>query len=127
MMEGTMDRMDSYREIIQENIDYDVMVHDNPQDQELLDGYVELMAETCCSRGGFVRINRTNMPVEVVKSRLLKLTREHISYVVTCMKGVTTQIRNIRAYMLSSLYNAPTTIDQYYSSLVSYHSVATSG
>ena len=60
------------------------------------------------------------MPLDVVRSRFLKLTGEHIGYVVDCLRKNTTRIKNIRAYMLTALYNAPTTMDQYYTSLVSH-------
>ena len=112
--------METYREVIRENIEYDVLVIDNPNDVDLIDGYVELMVETCCTQGGSIRVNKQYLPSTVVKSRFLKLTREHISYVISCMKNITTRISNIKAYMISALYNAPVTIDQYYSSLLSY-------
>ena len=119
-MDSMMDEMELYRELIQENIEYEVLVHDNPLDADLIDGYVELMVETCCTKGGSIRVNKQYLPAAVVKSRILKLTREHITYVMSCMKNNTTRIGNIKAYMLSALYNAPVTMDQYYSSLVSY-------
>ena len=118
--DSMMDAMEMYRELIQENIEYEVLVHDNPQDVDLIDGYVELMVETCCTRSGSIRVNKQYFPVAVVKSRFLKLTREHINYVMTCMKNNTTRIGNIKAYMISALYNAPVTMDQYYTSLLSY-------
>ena len=119
-VDGLMDEMETYREVIRENIEYDVLVIDNPNDVDLIDGYVELMVETCCTQGGSIRVNKQYLPATVVKSRFLKLTREHISYVISCMKNITTRISNIKAYMISALYNAPVTIDQYYSSLLSY-------
>ena len=119
-MDSTMEMMGIYRELIQENIEYDILVHDNPYDVELINGYVELMVETCCTRSGSIRVNKQYFPVAVVKSRFLKLTREHILYVLSCMKNNTTRIGNIKAYIISALYNAPVTMDQYYTSLVSY-------
>ncbi len=115
----TMDTMDSYRRVIKANIDYDVLLIDHPADRELIDSYVELMAEICTSKRQTVRISREDLPVEVVRSRFLKLTGEHISYVLECMKKTTTSISNIKAYLLAALYNAPLTMEQYYASLVS--------
>ena len=66
------------------------------------------------------RINREEIPTEVVKSRMLKLNKEHISYVLDSMQKNTTLVGNIKAYTLSALYNAPVTISQYYTSLVSH-------
>ena len=98
----------------------EILLQDNPYDRERLDGFVELMAEVCCSRRPTVRINQEDMCTEVVKSRLMKLDSEHIRYVMDCLDKNTTLIGNIRAYTLSALFNAPVTISQYYSSLVSH-------
>ena len=115
-----MDEMDSYRELIKENISYDLLLQENPYDDELIDGYVELMVDACCSSRPSIRISGEEIPTAVVRSRFLKLNKEHISYVMDSMRQNTTRITNIRAYMLSALYNAPLTISQYYTSLVSH-------
>ena len=112
--------MDYYREQIKENIDYDLLQHDYPHKMDRIDGYVELMAETCCTGRETVRVNGENMPAAMVWDRLLKLGREHICYVMDAMDANTTRIGNIRAYTLSALYNAPTTMEQYYAALVSH-------
>lgn len=114
------DRMDAYRELIKENIDYDILLSQHPYDGETIEGYVELMVEVCCSQREFIRINREEVPTEVVKSRMLKLNMEHISYVLDSLQKNTTLVGNIKAYTLSALYNAPVTISQYYTSLVSH-------
>ena len=72
-----MDEMDSYRELIQENISYDLLLQENPYDDELIDGYVELMVDVCCSKRPAIRISGEEIPTEVVKSRFLKLNKEH--------------------------------------------------
>ena len=115
-----IDRMDAYRELIKENIEYDILLQDNPYDRERLDGFVELMAETCCSSRKSIRINQDDMSAEVVKSRFLKLDSGHIRYVMDCLDKNTTLVGNIRAYTLTALFNAPVTISQYYASLVSH-------
>ena len=115
-----MDAMDAYRELIKENIDYDILLSQHPYDGETIEGYVELMVEVCCSQREFIRINREEVPTEVVKSRMLKLNMEHISYVLDSLQKNTTLVGNIKAYTLSALYNAPVTISQYYTSLVSH-------
>lgn len=115
-----MDKIDSYRELIKENIGYDILLLDNPYEKERIDGFVELMTETVCSGRKTIRINQEDMPAEIVKSRLLKLDSEHIRYVMDCLNKNTTLVGNIRAYTLSALFNAPVTISQYYSSLVSH-------
>ena len=115
-----MDEMDGYRELIKENIDYDLLLTEHPYDEDTLEGYVELMVEVCCSRRDFIRIAGEEMPTGVVKSRFLKLTHEHIAYVLDSLSQNTTLVKNIKAYTLAALYNAPTTISQYYASLVSH-------
>ena len=89
-------------------------------EQDLLDGYVELMLEICCSTRQSVRICGQEVPTEVVKSRFLKLNSEHIGYVMDSLKSNTAKIGNIKAYTLAALYNAPVTMGQYYTSLVSH-------
>lgn len=115
-----MDEMDSYRELIKENIDFDLLLQEHPYDEETLEGYVELMVEVCCSRRDFIRIAGEEVATGVVKSRFLKLNHEHIAYVLDSLSQNTTLVKNIKAYTLAALYNAPTTIGQYYASLVSH-------
>ncbi|MDE6840447.1 MAG: replication initiator protein A [Oscillospiraceae bacterium] len=115
-----MDEMDGYRERIRENIGYDLLCRERPYDVEEIDGYVELMAETCASRRGYIRVNGEEMPAELVRERLLKLDGEHIRYVMDSLRQNTAQVVNIRAYTLAALYNAPTTISQYYTAQVSH-------
>lgn len=112
--------MDAYRALIRQNIDYDLLLQEHPYDQDLVDGYVELMAEICCSGRETVRVNQEDTPIELVRSRFLKLDKEHIVYVMECLRRNTTLVGNIKAYTLSALYNAPATIGQYYASLVAH-------
>ena len=115
-----MDRMDAYRELIREQIDYGLLARDYPDDVERIDGYVELMAEVCCTQRKQIRVNREDVPAALVQSRFLKLNSEHIRYVLESMNQNTTHISNIKAYTLSALYNAPATIGQYYASQVNH-------
>ena len=115
-----MDEIEQYRALVKENIDFERLLEEHPYDQELIDGYVELIVETCCSRREYIRVNQEDMPRDLVKSRLLKLDKEHITYVMDCLSKNTTLVGNIKAYTLSALYNAPITISQHYTSLVSH-------
>ena len=115
-----MDEIEQYRAFVKENIDYERLLEEHPYDQELIDGYVELIVEVCCSQRENIRVNQEDMPTELVRSRLLKLDKEHISYVMDCLSRNTTLVGNIKAYTLSALYNAPITISQHYTSLVSH-------
>ena len=114
-----MDEMRWVREEIRENIDYEGLVWDHPCDAGIFDGYVELMTEAACSTKETVRICGQELPTAVVRSRFLKLGREHVEYVRDCLGHTTAAIGNIKAYTLAALYNAPATMGQYYASLVS--------
>ena len=114
------DKYHAYCEIVRENIEYDALLRERPYDRERLDGFVELMAEVLSSSRETVRINREEMSAEVVKGRLLKLDSGHISYVMDSLDRNTTSVGNVRAYVLSALFNAPVTIRQYYASLVQH-------
>ena len=117
------DRMrerESYREIILENIDYDILTQDEKLDRDRLDELVELMVDTVCSNREMIRIAGDDYPAEVVKSRFLKIGSSHIEYVLERMRENTTYVRNIKKYLLAALYNAPVTMDSYYTSLVSH-------
>ena len=116
-----MDRMDErelYREIIEENIEYEIM-KDRP-DGDRLGEIVEIMLDAVCSTAPTIRINGEDMPQQVVKSRFLKLDSSHIEYVFHAMKECPSNIRNIRAYLLTTLYNAPATMDNFYSAKVNH-------
>ena len=114
-----MDEMRWVREEIRENIDYEGLVWDHPCDAGIFDGYVELMTEAACSTKETVRICGQELPTAVVRSRFLKLGREHVESVRDCLGHTTAAIGNIKAYTLAALYNAPATMGQYYASLVS--------
>ena len=103
-----------------ENIEYDITRRQLGYDADILDEIVDIMVDTVCSTKPMIRIGGQDFPLEVVKSRLLKLNSEHISYVVSSLKSNTTKVRNIRAYLLTALYNAPTTISSYYTALVNH-------
>ena len=111
---------DVYREIIKENIGYDYLMSDLPYDHDRLEEILELLVETVCSTKKYIRVAGSDYPAEVVRSRLLKLDMEHIKFVFDCLKENTTKIRNIKQYLLTTLYNAPTTIGNYYSALVQH-------
>ena len=115
---------ESYRELILENIDYDALAGDPCVDREQLDEIVDLVQETVCSTRSRIRVAGNDYPAVVVRAKLLKLNSEHIRFVMDCLKQNTTRIRNIRQYLLAMLFNAPSTMDSYYTALVA-HDMAT--
>ena len=115
-----MRERESYRALILENIEYDVLSQNVQLDKDRLDELVELMVDTVCSNREMIRVAGDDYPAEVVRSRFLKLNASHIEYVLDRMRENTTYIRNIKKYLLAALYNAPVTMDSYYTSLVSH-------
>lgn len=107
-----------YYQYFYEQLGIEYLQQDYPYDVDRLENILELVVETVCSKRQIIRIGGDDRPIEVVKSRFMKLNSEHIRYVMDCFKENTIKIRNIRQYMLASLYNAPTTIESYFDALV---------
>ena len=116
----SVSEIENYRELILENIEYDVLSQNVQLDKDRLDELVELMVDTVCSNREMIRVAGDDYPAEVVRSRFLKLNASHIEYVLDRMRENTTYVRNIKKYLLAALYNAPVTMDSYYTSLVSH-------
>ena len=117
-MDGTGEKIDAYRECIRENIDYQCF---RPQDMESVDELVELMADTMLVPDrGTVRVAGAEKPAPVVKGRFMKLAHSHIEYVIGCMQKHTGKIRNIKAYLLTALYNSSLTISSFYRAEVNH-------
>ncbi len=104
-----------YLQLIRDNIEYDYQA-----EKEKIDELVEIMLDVICSKRDTVRVNGEDLPHEIVKSRFLKLNSNHIDYVLTALKKNTSEVCNIRAYLITALYNAPTTIDSYYTAWVNH-------
>ena len=114
------DEMNAYREIIKDNIEYDILSVKLKSEISMLDEIVDLLTETVCTKKDSVIITGDVYPSAVVKSKLLKLNAEHIEYVIDCMKSNTTEVRNIKKYLLAALFNAPSTMDSYYTARVNH-------
>lgn len=118
-MDGTDERSE-YEELIKENIGFDYLLRNYHYDRDRLQEIVDIILDVVCSCAETIRINGEDIPVAVIKSRYLKLNDSHIEYVIDSMAKNPSDIRNIRAYLLTALYNAPVTIDNYYSALVNH-------
>ena len=117
------ERNDAYRvyeEIIKENISYDILLQDNSLEADRINEIVDLILETVCTKRSTIRVAGDDYPAELVKSKFMKLDSEHIRFVLDCMRENTTKIRNIKQYLKAALFNAPSTIGNYYTSLVSH-------
>lgn len=106
------------REMVNEIYDYYLLINDYKDQKDLIDGILELILEVLNSQTKDIRINKEDKPIELVKSRYLKLNYMHIKYVIDEVSKQTTEIKNKRAYLLTSLYNSYTTIDVHYANLI---------
>ena len=118
-MDG-IDERARYEELIRDNLELEILSQDHQFDTDRVNEMVEIMLDAICSTRPTIRINGEDMPQQVVKSRFLKLNSSHIEYVLHAMDECPSDIRNIRAYMLTTLYNASLTMDNYYSALVNH-------
>ena len=109
-----------YEEIVKDNICYDILKQNMPYDHDRIDEIVDLILETVCTRRRTIRIAGDDYPADLVKSKFMKLDSEHIRFVLDCMRENTTKIRNIKQYLRAALFNAPSTIGNYYTSLVAH-------
>ena len=116
----SLTEMESYRDLILENIEYDHLCREFTTYREDLDEIVELMVETVCARRKTTRIAGSDFPHEVVRSRFLKLDSEHIRFVMDSLQKNTTEVRNMKQYLLAVLFNAPTTISNHYTAQVNH-------
>lgn len=111
---------EKYTKMVKDNVDYDVLISRHYLEKSMIDGMVNLIVETIISENDYIIISSTKFPKEAVKSRFSKLDISHIEYVLECMNHNTTNIKNIKKYLLAALYNAPTTIDSYYKARVQH-------
>ena len=118
--------IENYRELILENIEYDCLKQRYPLYLDDLNEIVELLVETVCAKRKTTRISGADFPHEIVRSRFLKLDSSHIEFVMDCLQKNTTQVRNMKQYLLAVLFNAPTTMSNHYTSLVN-HDMHTGG
>ena len=116
----SMEEMQDYRELILENIEYDHLCREFETYREDLDEIVELIVETVCAKRKTTRIAGADFPHEVVRSRFLTLDSSHIEFVMESLHNNTTEIRNMKQYLLTVLFNAPTTMSNHYTAQVNH-------
>ena len=117
--EGKDDRA-LYQDYFSDQINLDSVIASNPDDEDMLREMQELLVDTACSHRKMIRIAGDDKPAEVVRGQLMKLNSDHIRFVLSCMKENTTQVRNMRQYLLASLYNAPMTMHSSYAARVQH-------
>ena len=109
---------DEARETVKENIEYETLSECYPV--ERLDEIVDIASEALCSKRSSFSLGKDTYPYALVKDRLLRLDSSHIEYIIDCIDGNTTDIRNIKPYLLKTLINAPATMDSYYRTKVNH-------
>ena len=114
------DEMADCRAQILGRIGYTELVRDRPWDRGQVDELVELMVEAACSKRDTIRVAGNEVPQALVRRRLLGLNGDHLNFVLDCLQRNTTQVRNIKGYLLTSLYNAPVTMENSYVAQVNY-------
>ncbi|WP_026495387.1 DUF6017 domain-containing protein [Butyrivibrio sp. WCD3002] len=114
------DEYEAYSEIIRENISLDIMLERFPDDKEIIEGIYDLILETVLCKNETTWIAKNQYPTNFVKSKFLKLNNLHLEYVMECMRNNTTKIRNMKNYLRSTLFNAPSTMGSYFQSEVSH-------
>ena len=117
---ASMSAFEIYREIITENLECELVAERFPHDRERMAEIVDIILETVCTARQTIRVAGDDYPAEVVKAKLLKLNSMHLEFVLDCLRKNTTEIRNIKKYLLAVLFNAPSTIDSYYTALVAH-------
>lgn len=120
MREDPIKKRKSYERYFREHLYIDDLKQSYPYDHGRIDEILDLLVDTVCSTAKTIRCAGEDRPAEVVKSRFMKLDYGHIQYVLDCIHDNTTEVRNIKAYMLTTLYNASMTIDHYYQTKVSH-------
>ena len=109
-----------YEELIKDNIEYEHLINAKRLDRDRIDEILDLILETVCSKRKRILIAGDEYPAELVKAKFMKLNSEHIEFVLNCMQENTTKARNIKQYLKAALFNAPSTIGNYYTSLVNH-------
>ena len=109
-----------YEEIIKENIEYEHLINAKRLDRDRIDEILDLILETVCSKRKKILIAGDEYPAELVKAKFMKLDSSHIEFVLDCMQENTTKVRNIKQYLKAVLFNAPSTIGNYYTALVNH-------
>ena len=117
--EGKDDRT-LYQEYFARQLGFDALIASYPEDEDMLREMLELLVDTVCSKRRFIRIAGDDKPAEVVKAQLMKLNNDHLRFVLMCLKENTTQVRNMRQYLLATLYNAPMTMHSSYAARVQH-------
>lgn len=109
------DGIDYYMDIIKKNIEYDYYINfGSIYDKQLVEELYKIICDIVCGEREYFIIGGNKYPYNLVKSRFLSIRQPHIEYVLECMKKTTGEIKNIKSYLITTLYNSTATINSYY-------------
>lgn len=114
------DSIDKYRDYFENRLRMQELKREYPHQIDILEGIEDLIIDIVCSKKEWIRVNGENKPMSVVKGRFMKLDSSHIEYLLDSMKKTNSHIRNIKQYLIATLYNAPATIGSYYQQMVQH-------
>lgn len=118
--EDEMETLHAYQSLIKENLDYDSLLVSHPHDKNQIDEIVDLIVETVMCKSDKVLIASNWYSGALVRGKFMKLDYSHVEYVLHCLEGNTSKIKNIKKYLLAALFNAPSTISGYYRAEVNH-------
>lgn len=119
-MDDPMRIRKQYEDYLREKLSINVLIQNNPCDIGRINEIFNLMLDVLCSTAKTIRISGDDKPIDVVRAQFMKIDSGHMEYILDCFKHQITDIRNVRQYLLATIYNAPLTIDHYYTSKVNY-------
>ena len=119
-MDDPMRIIKQYEDYLREKLSIDVLIQNNPCDVGRINEIFNLMLDVLCSTARTIRISGDDKPIDVVRAQFMKIDSGHMEYILDCFKHQITDIRNVKQYLLATIYNAPLTIDHYYTSKVNY-------
>ena len=118
--EDEMETLHAYQSLIKDNLDYDSLLVSHPHDKNQIDEIVDLIVETVMCKSDKVLIASNWYSGALVRGKFMKLDYSHVEYVLHCLEGNTSKIKNIKKYLLAALFNAPSTISGYYRAEVNH-------
>ena len=118
--EDEMETLHAYQSLIKDNLDYDSLLVSHPHDKNQIDEIMDLIVETVMCKSDKVLIASNWYSGALVREKFMKLDYSHVEYVLHCLEGNTSKIKNIKKYLLAALFNAPSTISGYYRAEVNH-------
>lgn len=115
-----IDKRSDYSRIIRDNTECDFLIQQNPEKKETILELIDIIVDTVCSAKPTIRVNGEDIPHDIVKSVFLKLNSSHIEYVLDAMDNNISDVRNIRSYLITALYNSRLTLNSYWKSRVNH-------